>query len=140
LRAAPCPGCGGFLEPQALDDVEIDVCTDCRGIWFDWFDGELTSLARRLEASTAPARATVITRAREHPCPRCFEELGADLVHGTEVLRCASCAGAFVDRAGAEALGRVSPSSESPSEVKGFARLAAWLREHLFGATAPRDD
>jgi hypothetical protein len=37
-----CPKCGGDLAEQAYEDVRIDVCTDCKGVWLD--AGELEQL------------------------------------------------------------------------------------------------
>ncbi len=74
-----CPGCQQPMEPVPLEGtyrgpMTIDVCTACRGFWFD--AGEqfrLTPaatllLVRRVEASRDKPRQRMGTRPR---CPRC---------------------------------------------------------------------
>ncbi len=39
-----CPRCGGGLKEQQVDDVKIDECEDCGGVWLD--RGELDQLRR----------------------------------------------------------------------------------------------
>jgi uncharacterized protein len=39
-----CPRCGGDLKEQHVDDVKIDECQDCHGVWLD--PGELDQLRR----------------------------------------------------------------------------------------------
>ena len=39
-----CPRCGGALAEQHVEDVKIDECKDCGGVWLD--RGELDQLRR----------------------------------------------------------------------------------------------
>jgi ribosomal protein L37AE/L43A len=39
-----CPQCGGSLKEQHVEDVKIDECQDCGGVWLD--RGELDQLRR----------------------------------------------------------------------------------------------
>ncbi len=39
-----CPRCGGALKEQHVEDVKIDECQDCGGVWLD--RGELDQLRR----------------------------------------------------------------------------------------------
>jgi len=127
-----------MLEPHALGDAEIDVCRTCRGIWLDWFDGEVTSLARkareRPEIGGATASA-VASGPREPRCPRCAELLTIDFVRGVGLLRCRSCVGVFVERQNIATLASVAPPTEGEpaSETWDLARLVRWLSELLFG-------
>ena len=45
-----CPKCKSPMEEVTFDQVKIDRCTSCRGIWFDEF--ELTDL-KEIEGSEA---------------------------------------------------------------------------------------
>jgi len=93
-----CPGCRGPMAELIVGDtdVTVDVCSACRGVWFDWFDGETSSLARHLD--TLSIRAAV--GARGGGCPRD----GAPLVEvpyldvGPKVERCPTCFGVFAER------------------------------------------
>jgi Zn-finger nucleic acid-binding protein len=141
--AIRCPTCGDGLEPQALDDAEIDVCPSCRGLWLDWFDGEIASLVKKARARPdigAGVGSSASTDGREPRCPRCGEPLGIDFVHGVGLLRCGACAGVFVERQNVAALADVVPRSERESATEGLdlARFVKWLSELLFGAPPPR--
>lgn len=35
-----CPKCKGSLEQVLYGNIEVDRCTDCKGIWFDSFEIE----------------------------------------------------------------------------------------------------
>ena len=37
-----CPRCGGLMDLEWADDVEVDVCLSCSGVWLD--EGELEDL------------------------------------------------------------------------------------------------
>jgi Zn-finger nucleic acid-binding protein len=37
-----CPRCGGLMDLEFADDVEVDVCLNCSGVWLD--SGELQAL------------------------------------------------------------------------------------------------
>ncbi len=40
-----CPRCDGTLKPSTVDEVEIDSCDKCGGVWLD--SGELERLTKR---------------------------------------------------------------------------------------------
>jgi len=42
-----CPRCGGLMDLEYAEDVEIDVCPDCHGAWLDY--GELERLKKKAE-------------------------------------------------------------------------------------------
>jgi len=37
-----CPRCGGLMDTEYADDIEVDSCLSCHGVWLD--EGELESL------------------------------------------------------------------------------------------------
>ena len=43
-----CPRCGGLMDLEYAEDVEIDVCLVCNGAWLDY--GELEGLKKKSEA------------------------------------------------------------------------------------------
>ena len=106
---------------EAVPSAEIDVCDPCGGLWVDWFDGEVHTLAAEAEAARVdrgePPPRVGARRARDGAgtCPRCqrpltpelyrFSDASDDeLVTGVELLRCSECAGSFVPRASAHLL------------------------------------
>lgn len=42
LHHLRCPKCGNSLEQTVMDDVAVDICPACHGVWLD--DGELAKL------------------------------------------------------------------------------------------------
>lgn len=42
LHYLHCPKCGTTLAQERIEDVEVDVCPSCHGVWLD--DGELNKL------------------------------------------------------------------------------------------------
>jgi len=67
-----CPVCEEPLIVVERDDVELDHCPWCRGLWFD--AGELELLAERFEGVAGPEVAAlqpVASDEKVRRCPRC---------------------------------------------------------------------
>ena len=47
-----CPSCATSMHQVVYDDIEIDRCPECEGIWID--GGERRAFAQRAEAAAAP--------------------------------------------------------------------------------------
>lgn len=124
-----CPACGDALEPTPAGEAEIDVCPRCGGIWFDWTDGDLASLARTATRSTSSGGAPTSDASGDGSCPRCRDPLGDDTVRGITVGRCGSCAGAFVTRAAAEEIVAAHSPPDGPKHATLLERVAAWLTD-----------
>lgn len=116
-----CPGCAEAMRCDAVPSAEIDVCDACGGLWVDWFDGEIQTLAAEAAAARERGASTLATlengpRATgSSACPRCMQALrpelhrfsdarDGELVDGVELFRCPECAGSFVPRASAHLL------------------------------------
>jgi Zn-finger nucleic acid-binding protein len=82
-------------------DVAVDVCEVCRGVWFDWFDGETSGLAQHLDTHAVNAPQAV-----PGTCPRDGSALEERpyLDVGPTVHRCPTCLGLFAPRARIAAL------------------------------------
>lgn len=114
-----CPGCGAAMRCEAVPSAEVDVCDSCGGLWVDWFDGNVETLALEAEA-LRERRGEPVSRSSGRSggagtCPRCLRALGAQLhrfsdalpnefLPGVELLRCPECAGSFVPRSSAHLL------------------------------------
>ena len=116
-----CPGCSEIMRQEPCPtnaSAEVDVCDACGGLWIDWFDGDIPTLAAEAEAARVD-RGTPIPKgpvnAGNGTCPRCLRALRADtfrfpdaspdeLIDHVELLRCEECAGSFVPRASAHLL------------------------------------
>jgi len=92
------------MTPKMVEDVEIDYCPDCRGVWLD--KDEIRELADKSEealgelrelvqegAPAAPARSTV-----EQPCPACGGELTLAVFGSIYMEHCTLCEGIYLDR------------------------------------------
>jgi len=104
-----CPLCAADLEATQVGEATIDVCPQCQGIWVDWFDGDLPSIAREVRLKGAEAGQGGDSR-----CPLCREALAAEVHLEAEVLRCAACSGVFVPRPSVDVL----LEARDPSEPK----------------------
>jgi Zn-finger nucleic acid-binding protein len=40
-----CPRCGGLMDLERADEIEVDVCLNCNGVWLD--QGELEDLKEK---------------------------------------------------------------------------------------------
>ena len=120
LAIARCPACAEPMRREALTSAELEVCDACEGVWVDWFDGDVSTIAVEAEAARLdrgtplPSRPSSPTSG-SRTCPRCQHALVPelyrfsdakhdDLIGGVELLRCADCAGAFVPRGSAHLL------------------------------------
>jgi Zn-finger nucleic acid-binding protein len=100
---------------EALPSAQIDSCDACGGLWVDWFDGEVETLAVEAEAVRAnrgvpsPPGSAAGSGSGSRSCPRCHQALSVELhrfhdaredelVNGVELFRCPECAGSFVPR------------------------------------------
>jgi len=139
-RDAPlmCPACTHLMEEREAEEALVDVCPACKGIWIEWFDGELGKVARDLPPLSLPVTAAP---APQNGCPACkralHEEVALERPYVT-VARCGECAGAFVTREAFEVLAAYAQPDEEPpppdeEEPSLYARLAAFLR-NLFAA------
>ncbi len=88
-----CPACKNAMITLELEDVEIDYCTDCGGIWLD--AGELELLVGKAqEAKQLLDSFKVDTHAGEKPrkCPICLKKMQKIIVGpSTPVLLIDKC-------------------------------------------------
>jgi Transcription factor zinc-finger len=107
VNAIACPGCRQSMQPVALDRhmagvVTVDLCGQCRALWFDAFESVQLSPAGTLqlfraihgETATAP-----VPLPQQLSCPRCTTSLDLthDLQHTTRFTyyRCRNGHGRF---------------------------------------------
>ena len=130
--ARACPQCGAFMKEREARGVTVDVCPECSGLWIDWFDGDLATVASDT-GRLPPAGHT--TEPGPGTCPDCRIALGASRYRedGPAVLRCGECAGAFVSRDALDLLVAVGPSVQEATPERGSVwsqlveRLRSWL-------------
>jgi Zn-finger nucleic acid-binding protein len=129
------------MRAENTQSAEVDVCDACGGMWVDWFDGDVQSIAIEAELARVERGTPLPPALGEKPpspkcCPRCSQILSAELyrfadarddelVSGVELFRCADCAGAFVPRGSAHLL--LDRVKEGPPMTL-WEVVVAWLR------------
>lgn len=71
-----CPVCKVPLIAVEREQIELDSCISCRGLWFD--SGELQLLGERLQIPLDPsllAAGPCATNERARDCPRCGKSM-----------------------------------------------------------------
>jgi Zn-finger nucleic acid-binding protein len=122
------------MELRVLSESTVDTCSQCRGLWVDWFDGELVTVVKETAPlSFRPPGAPPASAA----CPRCTRPLTRETFAGVELLRCGECAGSFVPRNAFNALIDTGPHAQredAPAEKRSaFQRLLLAIAK-IFGA------
>ena len=96
-----CPKCQGTLRRVQADDVELDQCDVCCGIWFD--SGELPRILDRksVDALRRLPKNRVEDDTKRATCPRCKGEgklvQVASLTTDLHIDTCAVCGGQWLD-------------------------------------------
>ncbi len=73
-----CPTCGGMMTAIEAEHVEVDMCTNCGGIWLD--DREFEELLGTME------------------CPKCKRLMHMRELRGVEYDVCPHCGSVWLDR------------------------------------------
>ncbi len=104
MPALRCPACRNKALKAITDSetaLEVDVCNDCLGVWFD--SGELTTfykspdLLKRLTPRTGEVHHTYEISTRARACPRCRKGMEQPLVGGITLDVCRACRGIWFD-------------------------------------------
>jgi Zn-finger nucleic acid-binding protein len=96
-----CVKCDGTLRRVQLEDVEVDRCDSCSGIWFD--SGELQRILGRptIEELRTKAKANKNDDSKRARCPKCRGEgklvQVASLTSDVHIDTCAVCGGQWLD-------------------------------------------
>ena len=117
------------MEPRGLnvhgETVTVDECSQCRGVFLDYFDGEPTAIAAMLCVSLEPSNAQLGAVS----CTDCNVKmrLQAYLETGPDLYRCSACMAAFLTPGQIAALaGFTLPEPDEPK--RGWVSiLKAWL-------------
>lgn len=131
-QGARCPACQLMMEPKILEGCTVDVCSRCRGLWVDWFDGELFQVTREVGALS---QREPVALPPDAPCPRCHRKLEWGKPH--TLLRCGECGGTFVPRPAFDeilALAMEASAGDEGRPVHPFVRL---LRALFGGPSEP---
>ena len=93
-----CPKCGGQSETVKLNEVEIDRCTQCKGIWFDFRENEqLQDRAGQIDTGKPTGQGSSPSKI---DCPRCRTRMITMAVLDQPHIKyecCSICFGVFFD-------------------------------------------
>jgi Zn-finger nucleic acid-binding protein len=97
-----CPKCLSTMEAVRFEEIEVDRCTNCRGIWFDLLEEErLKELEGSRCIDVGPRElGRRYDEIREIECPRCHTPLIKMVEASQTHLRyesCTVCHGLFFD-------------------------------------------
>lgn len=136
-HAVVCPGCGATMTTRVVEGAGVSLCEGCGGAYFDWFDGEVLTLAKGLGDLPAPPSIAVGSKAS---CPRCRVVLATESFKDTDVVvrRCPECMGLFIPKRALAAIAAMpydEPSLPPPppeEELPAFQRwvygVIAWMK------------
>ena len=101
-----CLKCTSVLDKTRIDDVEVDHCPACGGLWLD--HGEIERLSRKMASDIDRLRRLLMTSDKSPPgvpsevqgsCPACqapgVQEVALGKIH---IDFCPRCKGLFLDR------------------------------------------
>lgn len=100
--AMRCPKCQSDMVQTVIDDIEIDRCSSCHGLWFD--AGELSKVRRKefaeiLDVGDA-ASGKQQNEIEDYRCPRCAGSMKRVVDSKQTHIRfeqCDACQGSFFD-------------------------------------------
>ncbi len=110
-----CPKCISPLNEIVIENVCLDFCPHCKGIWFDKeelaFVTELRNDLPNPQADRTEGKDTVF------PCPRCdkkLEELKFIPLLDLLIDRCPACHGIWLDNGELQKVGTIAENFKSP--------------------------
>lgn len=133
-----CPGCGSELKLEKLDDLEVEACENCHGVWFD--AGELGRFLRHHpvtlnafnEKHSAPPENVTGTIRR---CPRCdrgLESYRYQYSSPITIDSCPGCMGIFVGPGEVRQIQEFVSETSKPDPKEKAAMAAAQLDSAAF--------
>ena len=99
-----CLKCTSVLDKARIDEIEVDLCPRCGGLWLD--HGELERLARKQAGEVDRLRRLLAAKKGPPPipsdltssCPACTSTMREVKLAGLTIDFCSRCKGVFLDR------------------------------------------
>ena len=70
-RKLNCPACGGAMETITFQDIQIDRCLTCKGLWFDALEKEHLDAMRGSQSIDVGQTAGGRSQSARINCPVC---------------------------------------------------------------------
>ncbi|MBN1152117.1 MAG: zf-TFIIB domain-containing protein [Dehalococcoidia bacterium] len=119
------------------DDVELDYCTKCEGLWFDSGEIDLVAAKSGVQAEACFVLRPATTSEARLRCPICRKKMDKRLLGVTEPVLadvCPSCDGLWLDKGELEQVLAQTPD-DAEDTVK--ERLAKNYLRGTFGKATP---
>jgi Zn-finger nucleic acid-binding protein len=92
------------MVPRLVEEVEVDICPGCHGLWLD--QDEIHALGAKSDLALEELRAAVQAEEGQpeapsttaQPCPACNGKLSVASLGTFAVEHCMECGGLFLDR------------------------------------------
>ncbi len=118
-----CPACSNLMIVVEHENIELDYCTDCSGVWFDAGELELLLERMQLEGSSLSLDGILTSpeaksAEKKRKCPICRQKMKkATVGHEPEVLidACQRGDGLWFDKG--EVVQLITQLSDKPSQV-----------------------
>src|SRR5258708_7651895 len=100
-RKLACPKCAAPMETVRFQDIEIDRCTGCKGLWFDALEREhLAGLKGSERVDVGSLAASGSSAIKTLNCPVCHTQMIKMVDHSQPSVHyesCQVCYGLFFD-------------------------------------------
>jgi len=119
------------------ENVEIDVCDECGGVWLD--TGELETILGTGSDSAPPSHPTKNAKGEDlRDCPVCVSKLAKDKYGTSEIIvdRCPHGDGVFLDKGELEAIQQHCANQSDTSA--GHEDMAGRFLSKFFATNEPR--
>ena len=97
-----CPKCSAEMQPVSYENVEVDICTGCQGIWFDQFEAEDLKKIKGSESidTGLPSKGIEMNDIDDIDCPKCRVKMVKMVDNKQSHIwyeSCSQCYGLFFD-------------------------------------------
>jgi len=135
-----CPKCHVPMIVVEYDDVELDYCLQCEGLWFDSGEIELVGAKSGVHAGDCFSTRPADTKEARLKCPICRKKMDKRLLGSTEPVLadvCPVCDGLWLDKGELEQV-LAQHLDDAGDTVK--ERLAKNHLRGIFGLSSPDSD
>lgn len=104
MKPTTCPKCGNSLETLKFDDIEIDRCCQCAGLWFDSLEAEKLKAIQGseiLDLGDPEINSHYDRLSKEIKCPKCRSKMIRMLDIDLYMIwyeKCSKCHGVWLDK------------------------------------------
>jgi uncharacterized protein len=100
MKCIGCPKCSGQLHQVIYQQIEVDRCDHCQGIWFDRLEAEQLKQIKGSESLDKCTKSRKKQRSQTSCCPRCRQQMLRMLdidKHAIWYEKCARCQGMWLE-------------------------------------------